>query len=88
MAAVRRRATKLAEGEQHLSIRGHGHWLGWWPALVCLGDWLSWCTYLELGADGSGALRRYRAGGEDPVMAEGVVGDLGVVDSPPAEHGA
>ena len=58
-----------------LTVLGHGHWLGWWPEnLICLGDWLVFHSYLEVGEDGA-SLRRYRSGG-DAEVAQGPIGSV------------
>jgi len=62
--AARRRADGF-----DLTVLGHGHWLGEWPesGLVCLGDWLRFFSYLELGSDGRRSLRIYDPdASEDP----------------------
>jgi len=55
-----------------LTVLGHGHYLGWWPeGLICLGDWLHWCSYLELQPDGTRSLRRFESQLlADPPLAE------------------
>jgi UDP-2,3-diacylglucosamine pyrophosphatase LpxH len=55
-----------------LTVLGHGHYLGWWPeGLICLGDWLHWCSYLELRPDGTRSLRRFEPQLlADPPLAE------------------
>jgi hypothetical protein len=42
-----------------LTVLGHGHWMGRWEELFCLGDWLRYFSYLELGADGEAKLLSY-----------------------------
>jgi hypothetical protein len=60
LGAAREHAKGCAERGADLTVLGHGHYLGWWPeGLICLGDWLHWCSYLELRPDGSRALRRF-----------------------------
>jgi len=61
-----------------LTILGHGHYLGWWPeGLICLGDWLHWCSYLELAADGTKALRRFDPqSSADPLLSEVPLGEI------------
>ena len=60
LAAAREHATRCTERGVNLTVLGHGHYLGWWPeGLICLGDWLHWCSYLELKPDGSRTLRRF-----------------------------
>jgi len=63
VAAHRDAVTRQQQGTD-LSIRGHGHFLGWWPdGLVCLGDWLHFHSYLELKPQApSVTLRRFRPG--------------------------
>jgi len=57
-------AKRYASGQtEQLTILGHGHWLGWWPGLACLGDWLKWSSYARLDADGF-SLWRYRTEGD------------------------
>jgi UDP-2,3-diacylglucosamine hydrolase len=57
-----------------LTVLGHGHWFGWWPGLVCLGDWLRWSSYARLDAEGL-SLWRYARTGDSRVLgaAEGAV---------------
>ena len=51
-----------------LSVLGHGHWLGRWDEMICLGDWPRWRSYLELAVDGGLRLRRYEPElSEDPL---------------------
>jgi len=50
-----------------LCVLGHGHWLGWWPGLVCLGDWLRWSSYARLDSGGLG-LWRYREDGDELLL--------------------
>ena len=62
-----------------LCVRGHGHFLGWWPSgLICLGDWLSFYSYLELQPVGQPIqLRRYLPGtNTDPLLSSSAVGEL------------
>ncbi len=62
-----------------LSVRGHGHFLGWWPnGLVCLGDWLHFHSYLELRPqEPRVALRRFTPErDEDEVLSLGPSGEL------------
>lgn len=60
LGAAREHASACAARGADLTVLGHGHYLGWWPeGLICLGDWLHWCSYLELKPDGSRALRRF-----------------------------
>ncbi len=60
LSAAREHAVRCNERGTDLTVLGHGHYLGWWPeGLICLGDWLHWCSYLELKPDGSRALRRF-----------------------------
>ena len=62
-----------------LSVRGHGHYLGWWPeGLICLGDWLELHSYLELSAnDSTPRLRCYRPGAaQDPVLCSRPRGEV------------
>lgn len=66
---------RRAEGVD-LAVVGHGHWLGWWPeGLVCLGDWLHWCSYLQVDADGP-RLMQFVEGASVVVAArpEGAIG--------------
>ena len=50
-----------------LCVLGHGHWLGSWDGLVCLGDWPRYRSYVELTSGGEISLRRYDADvSEDP----------------------
>lgn len=52
-----------------LTVLGHGHWLGRWSDLVCLGDWPRYRSYLELRSDGGAQLRRYESeASEDPAL--------------------
>ena len=59
---------------EELTILGHGHWFGWWPGLICLGDWLRWSSYARIEPAGV-SLWRYDPGGDRRVMAapEGAV---------------
>ena len=62
-----------------LSVRGHGHFLGWWPnGLVCLGDWLHFHSYLELRPqEPRVALRRFTPDeDEDEVLSFVPSGEL------------
>lgn len=71
-----------AEQPGELAVVGHGHWLGWWPEVVALGDWVHWASYLELDAEGA-RLRRYVPGlAPDPVLASGPVGALPRLNDP------
>ncbi len=71
-AALSHAQARRAEG-QDLAVLGHGHWLGWWDeGLVCLGDWLHWCSYLEVDASGARLMRF--DGGASVVLAEQPVG--------------
>lgn len=69
LAAARRYASARPED---LVILGHGHWLGYWEGLACLGDWLRWSSYARLGRDGL-SLWRYRAQG-DVLLADAPTG--------------
>lgn len=51
-----------------VTVLGHGHWFGWWPGLICLGDWLRWSSYARLDATGF-SLWRYGPQGDLRVMA-------------------
>lgn len=58
-------AKRYAAGRpEQLTVLGHGHWLGWWPGLACLGDWLKWSSYARLDTDGF-SLWRYQDEGDD-----------------------
>ncbi len=62
-----------------LCVRGHGHFLGWWPTgLICLGDWLAFHSYLELQPHGQQVqLRRYVPGDqEDPSICAKADGEV------------
>ncbi len=66
-------ATRYAAGRRRLgfdlTILGHGHWLGRWDELICLGDWPRCRSYLELCDDGEAVLRRYEPDSpEDPAV--------------------
>ncbi len=50
-----------------LCVLGHGHWLGWWPGLVCLGDWLRWSSYARLDGDAA-SLWRYSEDGDELLL--------------------
>ena len=66
-----------------LCVRGHGHFLGWWPSgLICLGDWLSFYSYLELQPEGQQVrLRQYRPGSPaDAVLCSSATGELAVTE--------
>jgi len=66
-----------AASAAELTVVGHGHWLGWFPeGLICLGDWVHWCSYLELPGDAGPRLRRFVDGADDPILADGAVGAL------------
>jgi UDP-2,3-diacylglucosamine hydrolase len=68
-----------------LCVRGHGHFLGWWPSgLICLGDWLSFYSYLELQPAGKQVqLRRYVPGtNTDPLLSSSAVGELSFNELP------
>jgi UDP-2,3-diacylglucosamine pyrophosphatase LpxH len=71
------------EGGVDLSVRGHGHFLGWWPdGLVCLGDWLHFHSYLEIGPSQPGVtLRRFRSADTvDQLFSAEPVGELALSD--------
>jgi len=72
LGAARDHARSYAERGAELTVLGHGHYLGWWPeGLICLGDWLHWCSYLELKPDGSRVLCRFEPQLlADPPLAE------------------
>ncbi|MCO4769089.1 MAG: metallophosphoesterase [Deltaproteobacteria bacterium] len=63
-----------ASSGAQITILGHGHWFGWWPGLVCLGDWLRWSSYARLDAGGL-SLWRY-ATDEDERVASAPVGAI------------
>jgi len=77
-----------------LCVRGHGHFLGWWPSgLICLGDWLSFHSYLELQPEGPQVrLRQYQPGAAaDPLLCSSAKGEwapseFATTDSEFAEH--
>jgi len=86
LAAAHRDAARRREQGVDLSVRGHGHFLGWWPdGLVCLGDWLHFHSYLELGPDQPGAiLRRFRRGeAVDQLLSAEPRGELALRDVEP-----
>ena len=65
------RAFAGAQAQQGVDLcaLGHGHWLGRWDRLVCLGDWPRYRSYLELSLAGEVRLLRYEsAAPEDPLF--------------------
>jgi UDP-2,3-diacylglucosamine pyrophosphatase LpxH len=72
-------AQKRTSEDTDLCVRGHGHFLGWWPSgLICLGDWLSFHSYLELQPEGQQVrLRRYQPGAAaDALLCSSASGEL------------
>jgi len=78
LSAALNHTRALSRRGNDLTVLGHGHYLGWWPeGLICLGDWLHWCSYLELGPDGSRVLRRFDSQlSADPPLAESPLGEI------------
>ena len=69
LEAARTHAAIQATRGLDLTVVGHGHWLGWWPeALICLGDWLVFHSYLRIDSAGP-RLMRYCQGPADTVVA-------------------
>jgi len=90
LAAAHQDASARRRLGTDLSIRGHGHFLGWWPdGLVCLGDWLHFHSYLELGvAEQHVELRRFRPGeATDELLSGEPTGELklSLMDAAPSE---
>jgi|GEM_PF-1056819 len=56
-----------AQNDASITVLGHGHWLGWWDGLVCLGDWLRWSSYGRLDPSGL-SLWQYKAGGDELLL--------------------
>ncbi len=72
-------AQKRRSEATDLCVRGHGHFLGWWPSgLICLGDWLSFHSYLELQPEGLQVrLRQYQPGATaDALLCSSANGEL------------
>ncbi len=78
LALSRTYAGEVVPDRADVLVLGHGHYLGWWKeALVCLGDWLGFYSYLEISEDRSCALKRYEVSSdEDEVLCSGPVGEI------------